>query len=122
MTVDRVHVFEEDPLLRSNHYLHPSLAGHDRAHALSRRSSRVRLARLRELHGGHGDGPLDAAVLLRWLGDHGPPAATDCICKHGNGDPLRTETVGAVVMVPGERALWACPGPPCATPPERFQL
>ncbi len=79
-------------LAHTNHYVRPSMLGHEADPAYARTSA-IRYARARALLDGAAPGSVDRSVLRRWLADH---ATSPAICRHGRppahaadaGDPV----------------------------------
>lgn len=97
-----------DRLAHANHYLSPRLAEQDVGAPLLP-DSYLREGRMRALLGDAR--PSRPEEALRLLADHeGGPTS---ICRHPAADIDDMETLGAVVVVPSERALYVTDGPPC---------
>ncbi len=106
-----------DVLAHANHYLCPRLAGQDVGAALLP-DSYLREGRMRSmLRDAPPDRPEDAISLLS---DH--EGAPTSICRHPAAQIDDMETLGAVVVVPGERALYVTDGPPCRSDVLRFEV
>jgi hypothetical protein len=118
MTVDDMRVLEGPSMLHTNHYLHPELAPRDRMNPFSRRSSRDRLALLRDRLPGVDTGSPEEVFAL--LGDHSLYPVG--LCVHSGGDPRREESVAALMMEPAEGRFHAVVGQPCADPLACVQL
>lgn len=101
----------DEPVVHTNHCLHPGTAAHEaKRDAGLLASSRDRLATARRLLA---DGDVDVPRLQALL------AESTCICRKG-GAPTHIETSGALVVRPATRELWATWGPPDDAPWERF--
>lgn len=112
--------YVEDALAHSNHYLSPELAVQDRGGPLLP-DTYARSARMSVLLHTY-ERPLDLETVREALTDHdGEPTS---ICRHGvnSNDPDEMVTLGAVVAVPREQALYVTDGLPCIAPHERFSL
>lgn len=59
----------------------------------------------------------DWAVAM--MGSHDGPRGAG-LCRHGQDGDART--ISTALFAPGERVLYYCGGPPCATPWQRFAL
>ncbi len=105
----------------SNHYLAKSLIGLERGAALLPDTYR-RPGRLQVLISSQSR-VLDVKDVIRALSDHdGRPTS---ICRHRGDDPRaddEMETLGAVVAVPDERALYVTDGFPCSNPLLKFAM
>ena len=102
-TAQVVTKLDEQPLIHTNHTLHPETTAVEgkRDHALMA-SSAARLARAAELLA---DGPIDEDRLFDLTRD------PESICQVPY-DPYRIESSGAAVMRPSTLDFWACWGPP----------
>lgn len=118
-TVDELRVMEANVLLHTNHFLDTDLAKKDKIHFLFRNSSIKRSRVMHDLL------PEDAENitpenLFDLFSDHSLYPVG--ICAHSEGNIRRSETVGAVVMLPGKYTLHARKGNTCTALTETFSL
>ena len=113
MTSDEFRVIDRSPLVHANHFIHPALQKAEMLRDPTFSYSQMRSQRMQSLISKH----LPAEVILR---DHqGYPRS---ICAHSLGDAKVTDTVGAVIMNPGESEMYALVGHPCENAFCRYQI
>jgi isopenicillin-N N-acyltransferase-like protein len=100
-------------LVHTNHFLHPDLVGEETLGGHTLAGSRQREATARRL--------LDAGRSIgAILGDHdGYPRS---ICAHSLGTLTVTDTVGSVLLLPGENEVHALAGHPCESTHVRYRV
>ncbi|GAC1402357.1 MAG: acyl-CoA--6-aminopenicillanic acid acyl-transferase [Chloroflexota bacterium] len=120
-TAAHTHVtYVDDTFAHSNHYLSPELSVQDRGGPLLP-DTYARSLRMQVLLRTH-KRPLELEAVRDALADH--DGELPSICRHGADSKAPDEmvTLGAVIAVPEERALYVTDGFPCTAPQERFTV
>jgi isopenicillin-N N-acyltransferase-like protein len=107
MTANDIRHWRSKNIVHTNHYIHDEFKCVDQH--IRTPSTEERLARLSTLAGVN-RGPVCEAQILDYLSDH--VGELGAICCHGTTD-ISAETIGAVLLQPGQRKLSAIKGNPC---------
>lgn len=117
-TAHQLSLIEGKRLLHTNHYLHEDLLGFDTMHFLFKNSSIKRFKLMQQLLPVNRDS-IDPEMLFHIFSDHSLfPVG---ICAHSEGNIRRSETVGAVVMLPASFTMYARKGNTCSSVTKVFQ-
>ena len=110
-----VQVLGTEPLVHTNHVIHPAAKPYEGERALDMTANSRRRLEVAENLLANGDGPVDPERLMDLTRE---PTA---ICQWP-AEPYRSETSGAVIMRPRTGDFWACWGQPAENDYDRFSL
>jgi isopenicillin-N N-acyltransferase-like protein len=106
-------LLETRPFVHANHYLSEKLGDvQQEMRPAERAVSVARQRRMQTLLTAHQQG-MDGEALLHILADHREEVPGGSICRHGEGQALRTCV--SVIISPHQRIMWIGAGYPCKT-------